>query len=267
MSPLQPSRGQKGIKEPLIHNFMLVLAAVEFSTVDLGGFGEPWWRAGHHAFTWWSESKKIIHSLKKHHRPRHTHLAELPMGWRRGAISSHKGHKPGRSEEPDAWASPPFGEGTPGCSSRSTGASRNPTGSASPSSPVLPQAYRWSLPCPSAKNHLFQSHPPTGSSQAEVEGRGFLPCPLSALHGTSSGGTRQAFPPRPQLPREPPRSCSSWPLLTTTTPPHPDPFVQRLPAMVHLWVTASPSIRLSDLPKTFLTKSLHQRAPSWLHGP
>ena len=123
------------------------------------------------------------------------------------------------------------------------------------------------LPCPSAKNHLFQSHPPTGSSQAEVEGRGFLPCPLSALDGTSSGGTRQAFPPRPQLPREPPRSCSSWPLLTTTTPPHPDPFVQRLPAIVHLWVTASPSIRLSDLPKTFLTKSLHQRAPSWLHGP
>ena len=82
---------------------MLVLAAVEFSTIDLGGFGEPWWRAGHHAFTWWSESKKIIHSLKRHHRPRHTHLAELPMGWRRGAISSHKGHKPGRSEEPDAW--------------------------------------------------------------------------------------------------------------------------------------------------------------------
>ena len=25
-----------------------------------------------------------------YHRPRHTHLAELPMGWRRGAISSHK---------------------------------------------------------------------------------------------------------------------------------------------------------------------------------
>lgn len=116
------------------------------------------------------------------------------MGWRRGAISSHEGHKPGRSEEPDAWALPPFREGMPGCSSRSTGASRNPTGRASPSSPAPPQAYRWSLPCPSAKNHLFQSHPPTGSSQAEVEGRGFLPCPLSALDSTSSRGTGQAFP-------------------------------------------------------------------------
>lgn len=40
-SPLQPSTGQKDIKEPLVQNFMLVLAAMEFSTVDLGGLGGP----------------------------------------------------------------------------------------------------------------------------------------------------------------------------------------------------------------------------------
>ena len=50
-------------------------------------------------------------------------------------------------------------------------------------------------------------------------------------------------------------------------PLNPNPFVQWLPAIPHLWVTALPSIQLSDLSKTFLTKSLHQQVPSWLHGP
>lgn len=96
-----------------------------------------------------------------------------------------------------------------------------PPGKSLPPARPLPLAYRWSLPCPFAKNHLFQSHPPTGSSQAEVEGRGFLPCPLSALDGISSKGTRQAFPP---LPQKSPWGCSSWPLGTTTTPPQPRPL-------------------------------------------
>ena len=37
--PLQPSTGQKGIKEPRIQNFMLVLAAMEFSTAAGGPGG------------------------------------------------------------------------------------------------------------------------------------------------------------------------------------------------------------------------------------
>lgn len=95
-------------------------------------------------------------------------------------------------------------------------------------------------------------------------------CPVLSLLWTAppaGAPDRPSLDPQLQLPREPSWSCSSWPLVTTTTPPTPNPFVQWLPAIVHLWVTASPSIWLSDLPKTFLTKSLHQRAPSWLHGP
>ena len=150
------------------------------------------------------------------------------MGWRRGTVSGHESLEGQGSPEGQGSLTPgprrPSWKACPAAPAGPLGRAEIPPGASLPAAQPPARAYRWSLPCPSAKNHIFQSHPPTGSSQAEVEGRGFLPCPLCldappagapdrpSLHGRSCHGSFQGAAAR-GLWRQPP-----------LPPPHPRPL-------------------------------------------
>lgn len=193
------------------------------------------------------------------------------MGWRRSTVSGHESLEGQGSPEGQGSRMPgprrPSWKAWPAAPAGPLGRAGIPPGARLPAARPPARAYRWSLPCPSAKNHLFQAIRQQAPARLRWKAGDFSPVLSAWTH--LQQGHRTGLPSMAAAATGASRGLqlvASGDNHRSPTPP-PTPLFSGFLLLAHLWVTASPAIRLSDLPKTFITKSLHQRAPIRLHRP